>query len=70
MGLSPQQMNDAIIQNLKLKTGRTLEEWIDIVEKSSTSEKKEIIASLKEEYGLGHFQAQTVYKQFKARRDD
>ncbi len=65
MGLSPQEMNDAIVRNLKDKTGKSLGEWIEALRASTSAEKKEIIKFLKEENGLGHFQAQTIYKHYK-----
>jgi hypothetical protein len=64
MGLSPKQMEDAIIQNLKSKTGKTLQEWLATLKESKILDKKEAIGFLKTEKGLGHFQAQTVYKHF------
>jgi hypothetical protein len=65
MGLSPQEMNDAIVRNLKDKTGKTLEQWLETVQESSLGDKKEIVPFLKEVHGLGHFQAQTIFKYFK-----
>ena len=65
MGQSPQQMNDSIIRNLKDKTGKSLEEWIDFLRSTSLAEKKEIIQYLKEDKSVGHFQAQIIYQHFK-----
>lgn len=65
MALNPNQMSEAIIRNLKEKTGKTLEEWLDEVKETALEEKKEVIEFLKNEKGLGHFQAQEVYKHFK-----
>ena len=70
MGLTPQEMDSAIIRNLRDKTGNSLEGWIEILETNTLSEKKEIIKFLKEDKGLGHFQAQTVYKHFKIQQND
>lgn len=65
MALNPNQMSDAIIRNLKEKTGKSLEEWLNELNESELQEKNEVIEFLKKEKGLGHFQAQEVYKKFK-----
>ncbi len=62
MGLSPQEMGDAIVRNLKAKTGRTLEEWLIEIKEITYHDKKEFVAYLKHHYGLGHFQAQTIFQ--------
>ena len=64
MGLSPQEMEEAIIKNLPEKTGRSLEEWHMVLTETRLSEPKELKAHLKENYDVGHFQAQTVVKNF------
>lgn len=64
MALGPKAMGEAILRNLKAKTGKELSEWLQIVEKSGLTDKKPVIAFLKNEYGLGHFQAQKVFEQF------
>ena len=51
MGLTPQEMDSAIIRNLRDKTGNSLEGWIEILETNTLSEKKEIIKFLKEDKG-------------------
>lgn len=65
MALGPKQMGEAIIRNLKEKTGKSIEEWIEVLTAENLQEKKEIIAFLKNEKGLGHFQAQKVFEHFK-----
>lgn len=64
MACGPKQMGEAILRNLKSKTGKSLEEWISVVDKSGLSEKKSTMAFLKKEHGLGHFQAQKVFEVF------
>lgn len=64
MALGPKQMGDAIIRNLKEKTGKSLEEWITTVKDEKLADKKEIITFLKTKNGLGHFQAQKIYEHF------
>lgn len=62
MALGPKHMGDAILKNLEAKTGQSLEAWLEVVAASNLFEKKAILSHLKEEHGLGHFQAQKVYE--------
>ncbi|MEL6556595.1 MAG: DUF5655 domain-containing protein [Bacteroidota bacterium] len=64
MALGPKAMGEAIIRNLKEKTGKNLNQWVEIIKDSQLSDKKSIMDSLKKEHGLGHFQAQKIYEQF------
>lgn len=64
MGLSPNEMEHAIVKNLPEKTGRSLEEWFKVLDGEKHSDKKEMKACLKEKYKVGHFQAQTIVKYF------
>lgn len=64
MGLSPKEMENAIVKNLPEKTGKSLEEWQKILVKENLSDTKEMKTCLKEKYNLGHFQAQTIVKSF------
>ena len=65
MGLSPSEMQDAIIKNLPSKTGKTLGEWLVVVRTIKASSDKEFMTKLKTDFGLGHFQAQIILKLFK-----
>lgn len=60
MALSAAQMQEAVIKNLPEKTGKTLEEWIGIARSLNLSKNSEILQKLRQDYGLGHVQAQTV----------
>ena len=62
MGLSPKEMENAIIKNLLEKTGRTIEEWQSVLEKKNLTDKQEMNVWLKEIHKIGHFQAQTIVK--------
>ena len=62
MGLSPKEMENAIIKNLLEKTGRTIEEWQSVLEKENLTDKQEMNVWLKERHKIGHFQAQTIVK--------
>ncbi|MEL7005905.1 MAG: DUF5655 domain-containing protein [Bacteroidota bacterium] len=64
MALGPKQMGEAILRNLKTKTGKELEEWLEIVQASGLTEKKTMMQFLKTDHGLGHFQAQKIFEQF------
>lgn len=51
---------DSQIKNLEEKTGRKLSEWIEIVNKSWFEKHGELVAMLKEKYGIGHGYANMV----------
>jgi hypothetical protein len=59
VALGPKEMGEAIVANLKAKTGKDLEEWKEEILKTKLTQKKAIMTWLKEN-GLGHIQAQTV----------
>lgn len=59
MALGPKAMGEAIAANLKPKTGKTLEEWLSLLDTQTLTDKKDAITWLKSQ-GLGHFQAQLV----------
>lgn len=61
MALSPAEMNEAIVRNLEAKTGRGLEEWLEVVGQHSVEMAPAGIAAwLKQEHGLGHVTAQVI----------
>ena len=60
--MTPEEMEKAIIRNLREKTGKSLEEWFEVLEASSFSEKAKLKDDLKKVHGVGHFQAQTIVK--------
>ncbi len=64
MALGPKQMGEAVLRNLKSKTGKDAKAWIKLLVKKNLTTKKEICTFLKTEHGLGHFQAQKVYELF------
>ncbi|MBA4303246.1 MAG: hypothetical protein C0424_03365 [Sphingobacteriaceae bacterium] len=60
MALSAAQMQEAVINNLPTKTGKTLGEWVSIAKAFKLSKSNDILKKLKSEYELGHVQAQTI----------
>jgi predicted transport protein len=60
MALSAGQMQEAIVKNLKEKTGKTLNEWIKIAKSIKSAKPSELVKELKTTYNLGHIQAQTI----------
>jgi len=46
-------MHQSMVTGLKQKSGRTLEEWLDLVRKQGPQTRKERVAWLKTTYGLG-----------------
>lgn len=72
MALSAREMGEAIIRNMKEKTGRSLGDWIEAIPGEIAGDRRRVVSWLKEEHGLGHFQAVTVYEssQGKSEYDD
>lgn len=54
MPKSPEEMAQAMIANMKEKTGKTLEQWIKIAKKSAAVKHGEIVKLLKAEHGMTH----------------
>ena len=60
--MKPEEMEAAMIRNLPEKTGKSLEEWFAVLSGSGLSEKRDMKKHLKQDHGVGHFQAQTIVK--------
>jgi hypothetical protein len=60
MAKSPDEMLDSMVQNLKEKTGKSLEEWIKIAQSSKLAKHGEIVSMLKTKHGMGHGYANLV----------
>jgi len=58
--MNPDEMEEAIVRNLADKTGKSLEEWCEVLRGSGLTEKRDMKKYLKEDHGVGHFQAQTI----------
>ena len=63
--MKPEEMESAIVRNLREKTGRSLGEWFEVLKSSEVKEEREMKVHLKEEFGVGHFQAQTIVKMYR-----
>lgn len=57
---TPGEMTQAIIANLKAKTGQDLDAWIALLKADAPVERKARIAWLKSERGVGHVTAQII----------
>lgn len=60
MALSAGEMQEAIIRNLKEKTGHDLAQWREIIRRQGNIEVKPIVTWLRQEHALGHITAQTI----------
>jgi hypothetical protein len=60
MAKSPEEAMASMIENLKEKTGKTLDEWVALAKKSKQTKHGEIVKHLKAEHGLGHGYANLV----------
>lgn len=54
MAKSPEEMAQAMVNNLKEKTGKTLEQWLKLISKQSFEKHGEIVKFLKGEYEMTH----------------
>jgi hypothetical protein len=60
MPKTPKEMGEAIARNLPEKTGRTYEQWVALAKKSGPKDRKELVAWLKSEHGLGTVTAKFI----------
>ncbi len=60
MAKSPEEMIASMIENLKEKTGKSLDQWIAIANKTKLAKHGEIVKFLKSEHELGHGYANLV----------
>jgi len=62
--MKPVEMEAAIISNLTEKTVTSLENWCAVLRDSGLTENRDMKKHLKEDYGVGHFQTQTIVKHY------
>lgn len=60
MALNPREMGEAIIRNLPAKTGRSLEQWLTLLDADGPSTPRDRVDWLEREHGLGRITAQAV----------
>jgi len=60
--MTPQEMDQAIIKNLAVKTGRALFAWFEILDQTGLTDQKSMNTLLKTGYNVGHFQTQAIAK--------
>lgn len=51
---SPEEMAAAMVANMKVKTGKTLPQWVTIAKKSKLDKHGKIVAHLKTDHGMTH----------------
>ncbi|MDX2002203.1 MAG: DUF5655 domain-containing protein [Chitinophagales bacterium] len=57
MAKTPAEMEAAVLKNLPEKTGKSLEQWLELLQQTGIKDKKALRNWLKESQGLGHVQA-------------
>ncbi|MFI5135588.1 MAG: DUF5655 domain-containing protein [Chitinophagales bacterium] len=70
MPKSPKEMYEAIIKNLEKKTGKSLDQWKELVKKKGPRARKEQVQWLQIKHGLGGGQAGTIVKMMYEGLDD
>jgi len=60
MAKSPEEMRKEMIDNLKVKTGKSLPEWLRVIRASKRTKHGEIVKLLKEEHGVTHGYANQI----------
>ena len=63
--MDPLSMEKAMIKNMIDKTGKSIEEWIDIVNKQKFIKHNDIVSFLKGDHSLGHFYAHLIARKSK-----
>ena len=62
MPKSPKEMYKAILKNLPRHTGKTLEQWMELVKNKGPEDRKEQVDWLRIKHNLGSGQAKTIVK--------
>jgi hypothetical protein len=70
MAKSPEEMLASMIHNLPEKTGKTLDQWLQLIRQSNLSKHGELVKHLKSEYNLTHGYANLIaHKHLKSDSD-
>ncbi len=60
--MDPKLMEKAMLKNMIEKTGKSINEWVSIVNEQNFIDNKDIVKFLKEERSVGHFYAHLIVK--------
>ncbi|MEK6675027.1 MAG: DUF4287 domain-containing protein [Planctomycetota bacterium] len=60
MAKSPEEMLASMIENLKEKTGKTLDQWLKLAAATKLDKHKQLVDHLKAEHGVGHGYANLI----------
>ena len=63
--MDSKSMEKAMLKNMVKKTGKSIDEWINIINKQNFIDNKNIVKYLKEKYLVGHFYAHLIAKNIK-----
>lgn len=66
MAKNPNEMVEAIVAGMPAKTGKTAEQWVEILKKDGPAGYKAQVDWLKKEHRLGHMQANIVAQMLKS----
>ena len=64
--MTPDEVADSMLANMKEKTGKTLEAWLKVVAKSKLAKHREIVTHLKSEHAVTHGFANLIAHKFLA----
>ncbi|MEO1528951.1 MAG: DUF5655 domain-containing protein [Planctomycetota bacterium] len=64
--MSPEEMANSMLANMKDKTGKTLDAWFKVVAKTKLSKQREILNHLKSEHAVTHGYANLIAHKFLA----
>src|SRR5689334_2945131 len=53
-------MGDAIMTNIPVKTGRSVDQWVATVRAHPPAPRRQLVEWLKRDHGLGHIQAEVL----------
>ena len=54
-----------MLNNIIEKNGKSIDKWINVLNKKNFNENKDIVRFLKEKYSAGHFYAHLIIKKSK-----
>ena len=63
--MDPESMEKAMLKNMIEKTGKSIKDWITILNRENFVENKDIVKFLKKEHSVGHFYAHLIAKKSK-----